>query len=73
MWDWLGVGRKGREESLLLDSGDSVGLLKGPRMKAGRETEQSRGGARETKMTVVQEGGPWPGQEWEPAAGGRKY
>ena len=45
-----GGGRKGREESLLLDSGHSVGLFKGPRMKAGREAKQNRGGARETKM-----------------------
>ena len=45
-----GGGRKGREESLLLDSGHSVGLFKGPRMKAVREDKQNRGGARETKM-----------------------
>lgn len=38
------MGRKGSEESFLLESGDSVGLFKG-------ETEQHRGGARETTMT----------------------
>lgn len=36
-WGW---GRKGREERLLLDSGDS-GPVEGPRMKAGGETEQN--------------------------------
>ena len=50
MWDRVGVGRKGREESLLLDSGHSVGLFKGPRMKADGEDKQNRKGARETKM-----------------------
>ena len=50
MGDRLGVGRTGREESLLLDSGHSVGLFKGPRMKAGGEAKQNRRGARETKM-----------------------
>lgn len=50
MWDRVGVGRKGREESLLLDSGHSVGLFKGPRMKADGEAKQNRRGARETKM-----------------------
>lgn len=47
----MGWGRKGREESLLLVSGDSVGLFKGPRIKAGGETEQNGGNARETKLT----------------------